>query len=231
MDVPAGPREAALEAMLRGVFEPVIVLSAHPRTMITITAQVANDDGSLAAALVNCTSLALADAGVPMRGLAAGACVAAAASADAGSPPSAATATTAAPSPPLLLLDPTALEDASGAVSAFAAFLSTEGGGPAVLHQDGALPPPVAASALDRLQAAASTVFSFQRLALRRKLDRDAIALAPSCGPASGASGGAAAAGGSGATTAAAAGGKPGGGVPTAAGGGSGAGGGGKRKA
>ncbi len=74
---PAGSREVALAAFLRVLFEGAVVLSAHPRTIISIAVHLQADEGSLTAAAVNATTLALVDAGVPLHGMV-GACTVAA---------------------------------------------------------------------------------------------------------------------------------------------------------
>ena len=59
----------------RIVLEASVATEVHPRSAISITLQVVHDDGSLLAALINCASLCLLDAAVPLRGtLAAASC-------------------------------------------------------------------------------------------------------------------------------------------------------------
>jgi hypothetical protein len=58
------------EQMLRQIFESMILLSMHPRTVVSIVVQVLGDDGSLLSCATNAVCLALMDAGVPMKGLA-----------------------------------------------------------------------------------------------------------------------------------------------------------------
>jgi exosome complex component RRP46 len=64
---PPGPREREMEAQLHGLFAPLIVRSLHPRSAISIVAQVVEDDGGALACAINCAAIALADAGVAMR--------------------------------------------------------------------------------------------------------------------------------------------------------------------
>lgn len=54
--------------MPSAVLGAAIVTEAHPRTAISATFQVVNDDGSLLAALICCAYLCLVDAAVPLRG-------------------------------------------------------------------------------------------------------------------------------------------------------------------
>jgi exosome complex component RRP46 len=64
---PPGPREREMEAQLHGLFAPLIVRSLHPRSAISIVAQIVEDDGGALACAINCAAIALADAGVAMR--------------------------------------------------------------------------------------------------------------------------------------------------------------------
>ena len=66
----AGPREAELGSLLRQTLVPCLVLTAHPRKVLTVAVHVLADDGGAAAAAVNAALLALADAGMPLRSLA-----------------------------------------------------------------------------------------------------------------------------------------------------------------
>jgi exosome complex component RRP46 len=64
-------KEKLLENVLRTTFEPVILGGMMPRTLVQITVQITRDDGSVLAASVNAISLALLDAGIPMKHMAA----------------------------------------------------------------------------------------------------------------------------------------------------------------
>ncbi|KAG0164143.1 Exosome component 5 [Apophysomyces sp. BC1034] len=61
--------EKLLESILRTAFEPVILAGMMPRTLIQIVVQVMKDDGSILAAAINGITLALLDAGVPMKSI------------------------------------------------------------------------------------------------------------------------------------------------------------------
>ncbi|OQS01950.1 U4/U6 small nuclear ribonucleoprotein Prp4 [Thraustotheca clavata] len=63
----ATARDKEYELILRQTFEPIILLENFPRTVISITVQVVEDDGSLLAVSINAINLALMDAGIPMR--------------------------------------------------------------------------------------------------------------------------------------------------------------------
>lgn len=56
-----------MENTLRTAFEPIILAGMMPRTLIQIVVQILKDDGSALAAAANSITLALLDAGVPMR--------------------------------------------------------------------------------------------------------------------------------------------------------------------
>ncbi len=64
-----GPFEAELCALLRQALTPALALALHPRAVVTLSVHVQADDGGAAAAAVNAAVLALADAGVAMKGL------------------------------------------------------------------------------------------------------------------------------------------------------------------
>lgn len=83
--------------ILRRIFEPVILRSLHPRTLLRIVVQVIKDDGSVLAAATNGVCMALMDAGFPMKSFAVGvSCLA---------------------SSTALTVDPTLAEEQSGGVS------------------------------------------------------------------------------------------------------------------
>ncbi|KAI9478135.1 MAG: ribosomal protein S5 domain 2-type protein [Benjaminiella poitrasii] len=67
--VPA-TREKLMENMLRTAFEPIILAGMMPRTLVQIVVQILKDDGSVMAAAINAITLALLDAGIPMKQLA-----------------------------------------------------------------------------------------------------------------------------------------------------------------
>ena len=55
------------EAMIRNTCESVILTTLHPRTSINVILQEQQNSGSLLSCCINAASLALLDAGVPMR--------------------------------------------------------------------------------------------------------------------------------------------------------------------
>lgn len=59
-------RTAELQHLITTTFSPIAFLHLYPHSTVTIVLHVLSSDGSLAAALVNATTLALVDAGVPM---------------------------------------------------------------------------------------------------------------------------------------------------------------------
>ncbi|KAJ1972452.1 exosome non-catalytic core subunit rrp46 [Dimargaris xerosporica] len=56
-----------IEYSLRRIFEGVVLTSLHPSTLIQLNLQVISDHGSVLAAAFNSATVALMDAGVPMR--------------------------------------------------------------------------------------------------------------------------------------------------------------------
>lgn len=69
-------RDAELVATLRGALSPLVLLRAAPRSVITVSILIEAEDGGAAPNAFNAAVLALSDAGVPLRGLAAAAAVA-----------------------------------------------------------------------------------------------------------------------------------------------------------
>ncbi|CAL2040832.1 unnamed protein product [Caenorhabditis brenneri] len=68
---PRGDRKSTeMSRLLEKAFESVILTESFPRSQIDIFCEVIQGDGSNLAACVNATSLALADAGIPMKGIA-----------------------------------------------------------------------------------------------------------------------------------------------------------------
>ncbi|MEM1927833.1 MAG: exosome complex exonuclease Rrp41 [Acidilobaceae archaeon] len=68
-------REIELSKVVREALEPVILLTEYPRTVIDVFVEVLQADGGTRTAGVTAASLALADAGIPMRALIAGVAV------------------------------------------------------------------------------------------------------------------------------------------------------------
>jgi len=62
-------REIEISKVLREALEPAVFLERFPRTMIDVFVEVLEADGSTRVASLTAASLALADAGIPMRDL------------------------------------------------------------------------------------------------------------------------------------------------------------------
>lgn len=62
-------REIEISKVIREALEPVVISEAFPRTSIDIFIEVISADGGTRTAALNAASLALADAGIPMRDL------------------------------------------------------------------------------------------------------------------------------------------------------------------
>ncbi|KAI8351488.1 ribosomal protein S5 domain 2-type protein [Choanephora cucurbitarum] len=60
-------KEKLMESVLRTAFEPIILGGMMPRTLVQIVIQIIKDDGAVLAASVNAITLALLDAGIPMK--------------------------------------------------------------------------------------------------------------------------------------------------------------------
>ncbi|KAJ1966106.1 exosome non-catalytic core subunit rrp46 [Dipsacomyces acuminosporus] len=58
-----------VESSIRNTFERQIVAQLHPRTLIQINIQLREGDGSVDAAAINATTLALVDTGVPLKSM------------------------------------------------------------------------------------------------------------------------------------------------------------------
>ncbi|KAI9503615.1 ribosomal protein S5 domain 2-type protein [Coemansia spiralis] len=69
----SGTKDRWVESAVRGTFEREILAQMHPRTLIQINIQAREDDGSADAAAINATTMALVDAGVPLRDMVAAA--------------------------------------------------------------------------------------------------------------------------------------------------------------
>jgi exosome complex component RRP41 len=68
-------REIELSKVIREALEDIVLLTEYPRTVIDIFVEVLQADGGTRVAGVTAASLALADAGIPLRGLVAGVAV------------------------------------------------------------------------------------------------------------------------------------------------------------
>ncbi|KAJ2424907.1 exosome non-catalytic core subunit rrp46 [Coemansia sp. RSA 2531] len=56
-----------MESAIRNTFEREILAHLHPRTLVQIVIQLREGDGSVDSAAINATSLALVDAGIPLK--------------------------------------------------------------------------------------------------------------------------------------------------------------------
>ena len=150
------------------VFSRAIVLDAHPRTLISVSVLVQHDDGALLAAAVNCVTLALVDAGVPLCGLFVAVSLglehrgdAIVASADGGVAMAGSQ------------MDLLSVEENRLAVVATLAYLGS-GASPVLWHQHGnvAIPPPLCSAVALDARLAADAVLAFLRLAVSQRVER-----------------------------------------------------------
>jgi len=68
-------REIELSKVIREALEPVVISETFPRTAIDVFIEIINADGGTRTAAVTAASLALADAGIPMKDLVVGVAV------------------------------------------------------------------------------------------------------------------------------------------------------------
>ncbi|XXQ31634.1 3' exoribonuclease family, domain 1 containing protein [Plasmodiophora brassicae] len=61
-----GRRSTIMENTLRQVFEPVIQMHLFPRSEVSIIVEIVQNDGGILPASINCITLALIDAGIPI---------------------------------------------------------------------------------------------------------------------------------------------------------------------
>jgi exosome complex component RRP41 len=62
-------RERELEAAIRNALEQTVMLESYPRSMISVSISVLQNDGAVLPACINAASLALVNAGIPMKEL------------------------------------------------------------------------------------------------------------------------------------------------------------------
>ncbi|DBA03509.1 TPA: hypothetical protein N0F65_011410 [Lagenidium giganteum] len=60
-------KEKEYEQVVRQTFEPIVMVEDFPRAVISVVVQVIEDSGSLLSVAINAVTLALMDAGVPMK--------------------------------------------------------------------------------------------------------------------------------------------------------------------
>jgi ribonuclease PH len=155
----AGQREKDMERVVRGVFANAIQTKLFPRAVITINAHVAADDGGVLAAIINCASMALVDAAVPMLTV-----------------PCAVSAVIASSPNAPLLVDPTAQEEKSASASIMMSFPTAQPDLGACIVE-GVLSAAVLQECVSIGNRAAATVRSFLELStkggLKSVLDRE----------------------------------------------------------
>jgi len=68
-------REMELSMVVRNALEPIVITELFPRTVVEIFIEILQADGGTRVAGLTAAALALADAGIPLRGLVAGCAV------------------------------------------------------------------------------------------------------------------------------------------------------------
>lgn len=170
---PAGKAEADLELALHAVFDGVLVSDAFPRCVVSVHVQVLHDDGALLPAALNCVTLALVDAGVPLAGLVAAVSCGMDDSGVVGRGGGGAHAPPPHPSSDVLF-DLLPAEEAGCRVGATVAFQGAGGPGPLFVRQVGLATWEESAALLGAARHAGNTVLAFLRLAIGQKVARDA---------------------------------------------------------
>ncbi|KAJ2157555.1 exosome non-catalytic core subunit rrp46 [Coemansia sp. RSA 552] len=144
-----------VEAAVRSTFEREILAQLHPRTLVQINIQVRLGDGSVDAAAINATTLALVDAGIPLRAMVAAAACAVLADGS-------------------IVVDPTQEEAAAARSVHTLAFTSQAGVGPAYVDSRGDFTLDQYNSCYDLCAATAERVLAFMRAAVESKAAKEA---------------------------------------------------------
>eukprot|EP00039_Didymoeca_costata_P027684 m.18927 g.18927 ORF g.18927 m.18927 type:complete len:227 (+) comp6449_c0_seq1:80-760(+) len=150
----AGLRERAWEQRIHHALNSIILGDEFPRTRIIVTLQEMSNDGSLFACALNAASLALMDAGIPMRE-----CVA---------------AVEVAFSKGELILDPLSSEQkgADGTLSVGMSSTNLEEGLVLVTHAEGALAPKQFDAGLQAAREGCKNIITFFRSFAERRFAR-----------------------------------------------------------
>jgi len=141
-------REVELSKVIKEALEPAVILEYFPRTSIDIYILVLQADGGTRVASINAASLALADAGIPMKGL-----VSAIAVGLLGNQ---------------VIVDLNDLEDKYGDVDMPVAMIPVTGE-VTLLQMDGNIPPAVFEKCLKAATEAIRSIYEMQKETLRKK--------------------------------------------------------------
>ena len=166
-----GPAESELCGLLRQTIASSLILTAHPRTLITLSVYVQAEDGGVCALAVNAAMLALVNAGVPMRTLMGAVTLGLFRGVGEGSSSSSSSSSSE------LLVDVTAAEEREAHSLALAVYTAEEvggGGSPTALILRGSFSEQQLRDAIETTKAAAVTVLKCSRAALREEVLKDA---------------------------------------------------------
>lgn len=141
-------REMELSKVIRESLEPVVLTELYPRTMIDLFVEILQSDGGSRCAGITAASLALADAGIPMRELVAACAV--------------------GKIEGKLALDLSDAEDKYGEADLPVAFVPNTNM-VTLLQMDGSLTPDEFEKGLDMAVEACKTIHTMQREALKKK--------------------------------------------------------------
>ena len=167
-----GPAESELCGLLRQTIASSLILTAHPRTLITLSVYVQAEDGGVCALAVNAAMLALVNAGVPMRTLMGAVTLGLFRGVGEGSSSSSSSSSSSE-----LLVDVTAAEEREAHSLALAVYTAEEvggGGSPTALILRGSFSEQQLRDAIETTKAAAVTVLKCSRAALREEVLKDA---------------------------------------------------------
>ncbi|KAJ2349206.1 exosome non-catalytic core subunit rrp46 [Coemansia erecta] len=143
-----------VESAIRSTFEREILGQLLPRTLVQINVQVRQADGSVDAAAINATTLALVDAGIPLRSMIAA-------------------ATCAVLADNVIVVDPTQEEvDVAQSVHTFA-FANQQPGGPAYVDSRGEFTMNEYDACYDMCATAVERTLAFMRSAVESKVTKE----------------------------------------------------------
>lgn len=160
-----GAREAELCSLLRQTLVPNMVLTAHPRTLVTLCVHVQGDDGGVGAMAVNAAMLALTNARVPMKTMVGAVSLGLYRGEEEGGSGGA----------PRLEFDATGVEEEGAHALALVAYTSEEeGGGPLAMVVRGALSGAEVRQVLEASRTAVGGVLAAMKEGLKKDVGRDA---------------------------------------------------------
>ncbi|KAJ2848651.1 exosome non-catalytic core subunit rrp46 [Coemansia brasiliensis] len=144
------------ESAIRSTFEREIIGQMHPRTLVQINIQVRQNDGSVDAAAINATTLALVDAGIPLRSMVAAATCAVCANGN-------------------IVIDPTQEEISKAQSTHTFGFSNQQTDSPAYVDSRGDFTMDQYNSCYDMCATATERIFAFMRSAIESKVSKESL--------------------------------------------------------